>query len=132
YRGLTVKDLTAMRRRLAESDVDYHVAKNTLTRIALERQGRGGIVDGLEGPTAIAFGFGEPNVAPKTLADYIRANRSILKIKGAILGDRLLGPEEVDSLARLPSKPELQGQLLGALQGPMSGLVGAINQLLGG
>jgi large subunit ribosomal protein L10 len=132
YRGLTVKELTAMRRRLAENDVDYHVAKNTLTRIALERQGRGEVAGELEGPTAIAFGFGEPSVAPKTLTDYIRLNRSILKIKGAILGDRLLSAEEVEGLARLPSKAELQSQLLGALQGPMFGLVSAINQLLGG
>ena len=45
YRGLTVKELTAMRRRLAENSVEYHVAKNTLTRIALERQGRDRPVD---------------------------------------------------------------------------------------
>jgi large subunit ribosomal protein L10 len=132
YRGLSVKEITAMRRRLGESNVRYQVAKNTLTRFALAKNGRTGVADTLEGPTAIAFGFGDPSAAPKVLTDYIRANRSIVRIKGAILGDRLLDAQQVDDLAKLPSKAELQAQLLGALQGPMSGIVNAINQLLAG
>lgn len=132
YRGLSVKDITAMRRKLAESDIQYHVAKNTLTRFALAKVGRPGIADGLEGPTAIAFGFGDPTTAPKAISDYIRLNRSILKIKGGILGPQLLSAEQVDSLSKLPSKAELQAQLVGALQAPMSSLVGTMNQVLAG
>jgi large subunit ribosomal protein L10 len=130
YRGLTVSELSALRRRLSEVSVEFHVAKNTLTRFAAERVQKSAISVDLEGPTALAFGFDDPAAASKALQDYIRLNRSIMTIKGAVLGDRRLGPDEIQSLAELPPKPQLQARVVGTIQSPMSSLIGTMNGLL--
>ena len=129
YRGLNVADMQDLRRRLRAANVEYAVAKNTLTRFAAERVNKTVIVADLEGPTAIAFGYDDPAVAAKAMQDYARTSR-ILRVKGAVLGDRRLSAEDVQGLAELPPKPQLQARVVGTIQGPMSSLVGTINGLL--
>jgi large subunit ribosomal protein L10 len=129
YRGLSVADLTDLRRKLRAADVDYQVTKNTLTRFAAERVNKAAINQDLEGPTAIAFGYDDPAVAAKVVQDYLRTSR-VLRVKSAVYGDRRLAPQEVQALAELPPKPQLQARLVGTVQGPMSSLVGTINALL--
>jgi large subunit ribosomal protein L10 len=130
YPGLTVSELAALRRRLREVSVDFHIAKNTLTRFAAERVNKSAMNVDLEGPTALAFGFDDPSAASKALQDYIRTTRSIMTIKGAVLGDRRLNPDQLQSLAELPPKPQLQARVIGTIQGPMSSLIGTMNGLL--
>src|SRR5919197_2990945 len=99
YRGLSGTDMQDLRGRLRPAGVDYVVAKNTLTRSAAERSGRTGIIQDLQGPTAIAFGADAVATA-RALQDYARANR-IFVLKSALLGDRRLDLRELEQLASL-------------------------------
>lgn len=131
YRGMTVGELGALRRRLRTVQVEYRVAKNTLTRFAAERVEKTAILPDLEGPTAIAFAYADPVEAARTFQDYVRTARlQNLSVKSAVFGQRRLGPDELQRLAELPSKPQLQARLVGTVQGPLASLVGAVNGLL--
>ena len=131
YRGMRVGELAELRRRLRTVNVEYRVVKNTLTRFAAERVSKTAIQSDLEGPTAIAFAYDDPALAAKTFQDYVRTARlQNLSVKSAILGERRLAPAELQSLADLPGKPQLQARLVGTVQGPLASLVGSINGLL--
>lgn len=123
FTGLSVDDMTDLRNALREKGVLFRVIKNRLAYLAADAAGRPEIKEIVQGPTGIAFGDGDPLGPAKALADFIRESRSPLKIRGAVMGDRQLTAEEVGSLARLPSKEVLIGQLMSQLQGPMAGLV---------
>jgi large subunit ribosomal protein L10 len=114
YRGLTVKQVTDLRRALG-TDTTYAVVKNTLTkRAALDA---GVAIDDslLVGPTAIAFITGDPVVAAKGLRDFARTN-PLLVIKGGVLEGRTLSGAEVARIADLESREVLLGRLAGALK----------------
>ena len=82
--------------------------------------------DIVTGPTGIAFGFDDPAVAAKSLTEHLATSRIPMTIIGGYLGGRSLTPEQVDSLAKLPSKEVLVAQVLGQLQAPIAGLVGTL------
>lgn len=132
YRGLTTADLTALRRRLREARVEFHVVKNTLATRAAEQAERRALPQLFTGPTALALGFGDEVEAAKSLTDYIRTSRITLPIRGAVLGERVLQTTEVQSLASLPSKEVLLAQFMGGLNAPVVGLVTVLNALLAG
>jgi len=127
YRGLKVSDLTALRRRLREVGVEYHVIKNTLGRRAANEAGKTAYLEVLNGPTALAFGFGDQVEAARTLTEYLRTSRLALPVRGAVLDERVLDTAGVQSLATLPSKEVLVAQVLGGIQGPLVGLVSVLS-----
>ena len=127
YRGLSVGDLTALRRRLREAGVEYHVIKNTLGRLAAQNAGRPAYLEVLSGPTALAFGFGDQVEAARSLTEYLRTSRLALPVRGAVLDGRVVDPAGVQALAALPTKDVLIGQVLGGLQAPLVGLVSVLN-----
>ena len=129
FRGLNVADMESVRRRLREAGVEYRVAKNTLIRFAAQRVGRDAMVPQLVGPTALALGYGDPVDAAKALREALRAMRT-LSVRGAVLDNRLLSPEEVNRLAELPSREVLLAQLVGGVQGPLVGLVSTLSGVL--
>jgi large subunit ribosomal protein L10 len=131
YRGLTVSDLAALRRRLREAGVEFHVAKNTLLRIAAERAGLTGLERYLKGPTAVAFATTSEIDAARALSEYARTSR-ILTLKGGMIGRLPITSEDVAELAALPGKPQVQANLVGAVQGPMASLVGVLTNALSG
>jgi large subunit ribosomal protein L10 len=132
YRGLSVAEMTELRRRLRQGEIEYRVIKNTLTRFAAEQAGKEGLTSIIEGPTAIAFGYGDIAAPAKALIDYIRSSKSELKIRGGLLDRRVLSAAEVTALATLPPKEELIAKLLGGMQGPLFALVGVLNATLAG
>ena len=132
YRGLTTAEITELRRKLRESGSEYKVVKNTLARFAAARAGRDNLVDSIEGPVAIAFGYSDITSPAKVLASYIRDAKSNLSIKGGLSGDRLLTKEDVMSLAMLPSREVLLARVLGQLQSPISALLGCLTSPLRG
>ena len=127
YRGLSNSEITALRRRLGDSSIEYRVVKNTLARFAAERAGKAYLSGSFVGPVAIALGYGDVTEPAKILADYINTSRSTLTIKGGFLGDRMLTSEEVSTLARLPSREILLAKLLGGMQSPVAGLVNCLS-----
>jgi large subunit ribosomal protein L10 len=125
YRGLSVKDIDALRGQLLEQGARFSVVKNTLARRAAEAAGADAVLALLEGPTAIAFldSDGDPVAVAKSLNDAARTSR-VLTIRGGILEGRPIGDEAVRSLATMPPADVLQAQLVGALAGPLTTVVG--------
>ncbi len=121
YRGLTVKQLTDLRRSLG-GNASYAVVKNTLTKIAAKEAGIEGIDKHLVGPSAIAFVKGDPVDAAKGLRDFSRAH-PVLVIKGGVLDGKPLSADEIKKLADLESREVLLAKLAGAMKASLSGAV---------
>jgi large subunit ribosomal protein L10 len=120
--GLKVSEITDFRRKLGASKAELHVVKNTLLRIAADRAKVQGLTPILAGQTTIALGYDDEVTIAKLVSDYARTQK-IIVIKGGILENRLITPDQVDSLAKTPPRPQLQAQLVGSLQGPAASLV---------
>jgi len=124
YQGLSASEMTVLRRKLREMNLEYRVVKNTLARFAAEKAGKEFLVDSLKGPIAIIFGYGEVTEPAKAISDYLKgAAESPMSIKGGFLGDKLLTTEEVSRLAKMPSREVLLAQVLAGMQSPITGLV---------
>jgi len=124
YRGLSMKEIDGVRGELLQHGARFSVVKNTLTRRAAEEARVEALKDFLEGPTAIAFvGDGDMVAVAKTLSDTARRTK-ILAVRGGILQGQTITADQVRDLAALPPLDVLQGQVLGAVVGPMSAVVG--------
>lgn len=126
YRGLSASEMTVLRRQLRELGIEYRVVKNTLARFAVEKAGRDDLVSFFSGPVAIAFGYGDVIEPARALADYIDSSKASLSIRGGFLSDSLLTAEEVDALARLPSREILLAKVVGGIQSPITALVNCL------
>ncbi len=127
YRGLTMKEMDALRSRLLEHGARLTVVKNSLTRRAAEAADVPALLALLEGPTAIAFleAGGDPVAVAKALRETARQTR-LLAVKGGLLHGRLISAEEAETLATLPTLDVLRGQVLGALVAPLQAVVGLV------
>ncbi len=131
YRGLTMKDFNVLRAKMRPENVVFTVVKNTLLRRAAEGTSLADIVQGLEGPTAVAFGT-EDSIAPaRLLADYIREARSPMTIKSGVVEGVAYDAAQVAALAKLPPRDVLIAQVVGGLQAPIAGLAGTLQTMLG-
>ena len=131
YRGISVPQAAELRTRLREADASFRVVKNTLTERAADQAGAEGLKDMLDGPTAMTFVRGDAATAAKALRDFRRATQ-LLEFKGGWMNGAALSPEEVDSIAQLPSRDVLYGRLVGMVASPLTGLAGALGGLIGG
>ena len=123
YRGLTVKEISEIRRALRKQGVSYRVVKNRLMRIAAQdNPASEALAPLLVGPTAIAFGTDESTTA-KAMLDATRPYK-IVKITGGVLGSRAIDASSVGKLAALPSREVLLAEALGAIVAPMSTVAG--------
>ena len=127
YRGLTVLQLSELRRQLKVASAEYRVVKNRLAKIAVTGSPLDGLRPHLTGPTGVAFTRQDPVALAKVLATFVRAAPAF-QVKIGVLDGQVLEPPALRAVADLPSKEALRGQLVGALQGPLAQLVG----LLGG
>jgi large subunit ribosomal protein L10 len=123
YRGLNVAQITDLRRQLDEQEVEFHVAKNTLLRIAADRAEIDVTPELLVGPTAIAFGWRDEVAPAKLLSDFARRNR-VVSVKGGIVGGHSLSAEQIGRVAELPNRETLLAQLLGVIQAPAAQALG--------
>ncbi|WP_342513696.1 50S ribosomal protein L10 [Sporosarcina sp. FSL K6-1522] len=118
YRGLTVSQVTELRKQLRDAGIDFKVYKNSMSRRAAEAAGLEGLNEYLTGPNAIAFST-EDVVAPaKILNDFAKANDK-LEIKAGIIEGAIATEADVKALAELPSRDGLLSMLLSVLQAPM-------------
>jgi large subunit ribosomal protein L10 len=118
YRGLSMSQLTELRRALGE-DANYRVAKNTLVKRAAEDAGIEGLEDLFVGPTAITFVKGEPVEAAKTLKNFARTNKA-LAIKGGYMDGRPISVEEVERIADLETREVMLSKLASAMKGNLN------------
>ena len=123
YTGLSVNNMTELRAKMREKDVEFRVVKNTLAYLAADSAHKPQIKEIVQGPTALAFGYDDPANVAKALEEYIRVNRSPLAIRGAVLDERTLSASEVSYLSSLPPRSQLVAQLLGQIQAPMAALM---------
>jgi large subunit ribosomal protein L10 len=122
YSGLKMKDLDAIRAKARENGGEFHIVKNKLAKIALEKAGYTVPANFAEKSTAIGFSFGDAAAFTKGLTEVTKGLEAV-KLKGGFLDARALQPAQVKSLASLPPLSVLRAQLLGVLQAPASKLV---------
>ena len=119
--GLKVKDMNELRSKMRAARLEFQVAKNTLLRIATERNNMENLDKSIfNGQTAVAFGFDDEIAAAKAVADYVQTSR-VAVLKSGILGGRALTADQVESLARMPGgKNYAKAQVVGVVQGPLA------------
>lgn len=118
YRGLTVAQVTELRKQLREAGVEFVVLKNTLTRLATKQENLTDLDQYLTGPNAIAFSKDDIIAPAKVLADFAKKNDK-LEIKGGVIEGKVVGADQIQALATLPSREGLLSMLLSVLQAPM-------------
>src|SRR3954467_4442882 len=131
YRGISVPQAAALRGRLRDVDARFRVVKNSLTERAADKAGAGGRRDVLDGPTALTFVQGDAALAAKALNDMARATQ-LLAFKGGTMNGSTLTADDIRSIARLPARDVLYGQLVGVVASPVTGLARTLNALLSG
>ncbi|MBQ8458942.1 50S ribosomal protein L10 [bacterium] len=129
YKGLSVEEITKLRREIQKGGGDYMVTKNTLAKIAVKGTQYEALTEKLTGPIALAFGFEDPVSPAKAVAKFIKDTKKG-EIIGAVLDGNLLSAEDTKALANLPSKSELYAKMLGSINSPASGIVGSINAVM--
>jgi large subunit ribosomal protein L10 len=130
YRGLTVAEITDLRRQLQKEGAEYSVVKNTLAKLAIKDTQYSGLSKFLEGPSAVVFGYKDQVAPAKTLTQFIKKAKKgavTVELKGGMLEGKVLEPTEIKQLAELPSKEELYAKMLGSINSPAQGIVSVIN-----
>jgi large subunit ribosomal protein L10 len=127
YRGLTVPEMDQLRRKMRSAGVEFKVVKNTLTRLAAERAGRPVLNELIEGPTALAFGYGEILDVVRAFNEYLPKAPPSFSVRGFYLGGQILPAHELTELAKLPPKEVLLAQVAGQLQSPLATLAGLLD-----
>ena len=122
YRGLTLAQMTRLRRAIRDASGEYRVIKNTLARRALKDTAYGGLDHLLEGPNGWVLGYEDPVAVSKTLVKFVEENEK-LAIKGGLFEGEFLDRVKVKALAQLPSRPELQAMLLALMQAAVVSLL---------
>ncbi len=129
YRGLKVEQMEHLRRRLREEKISYSVVKNTMMKLASKGTDLEKLNAYFEGPTAVAVCYGDPIPLAKILSEF-QKTQPLLEIKAGLIEGRVASPEEVKSMATMPGKEALFGQILGGIQMPAMQLAGAIQGAL--
>lgn len=124
YRGLTVKEVTELRRELRAEEVEFKVYKNSLAQRAAEEVGFNELTETLTGPNAIAFG--KDAVAPaRVLAKFAKKHDKLVIKAGAVEG-KVVDQETINSLSKLPNREGMISMLLGCLQSPVRSFACAV------
>jgi len=125
YRGLTVQQLSDLRKQLRAVSADYRVVKNRLARLAIKSSGLEALGPHLTGPTGVVFSKADPVAVAKALHTFAKANQA-LGIRTGYVEGQMLAPAALKALADLPSREQLRAQLIGAIQGILAQLVGVL------
>jgi large subunit ribosomal protein L10 len=130
YRGLTVAQITELRRAMRASGAEVKVVKNTLASMAAKAAGREEMAEILQGPTALTIGYGDPIAPVKAFTEHLRARRLNIEIHGGWLEGKVLSRAEVESLATMPSKEQLIADVVGKLQSPLYNFAGLLQSTI--
>jgi len=125
YRGLTVAQVTELRKQLREAGVEFQVLKNSLTRLATAKEGMSELDQYLTGPNALAFSNDDVIAPAKIIAEFAKKNEK-LEIKGGVIEGKVVGADQIQALASLPSREGLLSMLLSVLQAPIRNVALAV------
>jgi len=131
YRGISVPQAAALRSNLSDADASFRIVKNRLTKLAADKAGRDELKELLEGPTALTFVHGDTAMAAKAITTFNREH-NVLSFKGGYMEGLALDEEKFTSIARLPSRDVLNGQLAGVVASPLTGLVRGLGSMVSG
>ncbi|HJM47185.1 MAG: 50S ribosomal protein L10 [Candidatus Marinimicrobia bacterium] len=126
YLGLDVSSVTELRKIFFEEKLEFHVAKNTLIKLAAENNKIKGLEDFLSGPTALAISYDEPTKPAKVIKKFAKEHDKP-EVKGILFEGKVLQNDSFDSIASLPSREELLSHFVGTIQSPLSGVVRTLN-----
>lgn len=125
YRGMTVEQISSLRKKLREKESVLKVVKNNFARIAFKERNIDSVADLLKGPTVVAMGKEDSNVIAKTLFDFAKDN-PVLTVKGAYVGNELFDAAKIEAFSKVPGKKELIAMLMSAMNGPARKLAATI------
>jgi len=128
YRGLTVEQITNLRKLLRAKDVKYKVIKNNFAKIAFEQLSTPDVSNYLVGPTAVAITPKDTNEVAKILYDFLK-EAPTLKIKGALVSGSVYDAAQTEAFSRLPGRLELISMLMSVINGPTRNLAAALNDV---
>ncbi|MBF8983474.1 50S ribosomal protein L10 [Lutibacter sp. B2] len=119
YRGLTVEEVTQLRKNMREAGVEYKVYKNTLMRRAAKGTAFEALTESLTGPNAVAFGYEDAVIPAKILNDFAKEHKA-LELKAGVIDGEYYGIDTIKEIAEIPSRDVLIAKFLGSIQSPLS------------
>ena len=128
YRGISVADVTELRKQCREAGVVYKVYKNTMVKRAVEGTEFEGVVKDLEGTNAFAISKDDATAPARILAKFAKDAKA-LELKAGVVEGTLYDADALNELAKIPSREELLSKLLGSLQSPITNLARVLNQI---
>ncbi len=129
FTGLNVAEINGLRRDFKRNGAEYLVVKNTLLRLAVKEMGLDPLLNYLEGPTGVAFGYDDPVTPARILYDFSKKTDKP-KTKAFWIEESLFEGEKLGSLAKLPSRQGLLSQIVFAVNSPLTNLVGTLDGIL--
>ena len=129
FTGLTVEEITRLRREFRKVDVEYIVVKNTLARRSAQNVGLEKIIPYLTGPTGLAISKADPIAPVRVIYDF-KKGKEKPAIKSAFIEGQMLDQEAAEEMRNIPPRDVLLGQVVSGIAAPLSGLVGSLNALL--
>lgn len=130
YRGLSVGEMTELRRKARESGVYLRVIKNTLARRAVENTDFSCMQEGLTGPLVMAFSLEDPGSAARVIKDFAKDHQK-LEVKLVSIGGKLLPPSDIEALAKMPTYEQAISMLMATMKAPVQKLAATINEVPG-
>ncbi len=131
YKGISVPQAAELRGKLHEAGASFRIVKNRLTKRAAEQAGEERLGELLQGPTALTFVSGDTAQAAKAISSFTKEH-DVLAFKGGFMGELSLDEESFKSIARLPAREVLDGQLAGVVASPLTGLVRGLGSMVSG
>ncbi len=128
YRGLTVEQITALRKQLRAKDAHFKVVKNNFARIAFEQLEAPDVASYLTGPTAVAISPKDANEVAKIMFDFSKETPA-LKVKGGLVGKTVYDAAQVEAFSKLPGRKELIAMLMSVMNAPARNLAAALNDI---
>jgi large subunit ribosomal protein L10 len=132
FSGLSVNQVTQLRKQLRELGSEYKVVKNRIALIAAQQSGREYFKDIVEGSTGIVFGYGDVVAAAKGVDAYVKESRAELTIRKGVMNGAVISAAQISDLAALPPKEQLLAMLLGQMNAPITGLLRVLNGTISG
>ena len=128
YRGLTVEQITNLRKQLRAKDVEYKVVRNTFAKIAFEQLSTPNVSGYISGPTAVAISPRDSNEVAKIFYDFAK-EAPALKIKGSLISNTIYDAAQTEAFSKLPGRLELISMLMSVINGPARNLAAALNDV---
>lgn len=130
FTGLDVPEVTRLRKRLRDEDIVYRVVKNRLALIAVKNAGIQGLEEVFQGPTGLASSETDPIAAVRLLHEFASETNGLPRLKGGFADGRVFREDQLETLAQLPPREVLLGQVVSSIQSPLTGLALCLGGLL--